>query len=137
MKKRLFHLLLFLCLSLVGLSRQTDTSGVYPLKYVACISQTGANAPTVNRLYENTLGDYTWIRYDEGVYTIIFNQTSFQKNQIWLYVTFLPDADPYSTESQIGIEWGQYQNSIRINTKGDQGFDDAYIEIRVYEPLNP
>ena len=107
------------------------------LKYVASISQTGTNAPTENRVLENTLGAHTWERYDEGCYVITFTETYFVKNQIWLYVTFLPDADPYSTESQIGIEWGPYLSSIRINTKGDQGFDDAYIEIRVYEPLNP
>jgi len=131
MKKRLLQLFLFIALSVATYSQ----NATYPLKYIACISQTGENAPTENRVYENTLGAHTWTYYDEGFYVITFTETSFAKNQIWLFCTYLPDADPNNNESLIGIEWGPYPSSIRINTKGNQGFDDAYIEIRIYAPL--
>lgn len=101
-------------------------------RYVAKISQTGTNAPTEVSVYENTLGAHEWERYDEGIYVVTFTEKEFVKSQTWLFISYLPDADPATVENTVGIEWGPYPNSIRINTVGDSGFDDAPIEIRVY-----
>lgn len=127
---------LFIGLSFISASYCTDVVDTVPyLRYIANISQTGTNPPTENRVFENTIGAHVWERYDEGIYVITFTGTSFAKNQIWLYVTYLPDADPNNLDSVIGIEWGPYLSSIRLNTKGDRGFDDACIEIRIYPPV--
>jgi hypothetical protein len=102
-------------------------------KYVALISQTGTNDPTVSIL-ENTIGDIVWTRLSSGVYQgVLFN-------------AFIDDFKTYLTINQTlqnlgGVNYITWFDGSTIqidtldntftNSDGLLGF--TTIEIRVYE----
>lgn len=108
------------------LTQSTPTHKVY----TALITQTGTNDPVVREL-ENTLGDVTWTRDDEGNY-LATSDSLFTTNKTW---TAISNKD-YSYYTEFGVS---DSSTIYLNTKlrndgtdTDGALTNTSIKIEVY-----
>jgi hypothetical protein len=113
-------------LTVTGTLNNRSVSDILPTytKYVALITQSGTNDPTVIEL-ENTIGPIVWTRVSAGIYegtlTGVFtvNKTYVMISQI--YITTMVGA--YAKTIDI----------IRVETTNDTDLLNNTLEIRVYE----
>ena len=113
-------------LTVTGTLNNRSVSDILPTytKYIALISQSGTNDPTVIEL-ENTIGSIVWTRVSAGIYegtlTGVFtvNKTYVMISQI--YITTMVGA--YAKAIDI----------IRVETTNDTDLLNNTLEIRVYE----
>lgn len=85
----------------------------------------------IDIVLNNTIGNYHWELYDNGIIVIIFDNV-IDIDKCFIYLNTLPDADPLCyTDQMAGIEIGPYPNSFRINAKINL-LSKASMEIRVY-----
>jgi hypothetical protein len=113
-------------LTVTGTLNNRSVSDILPTytKYVALITQSGTNDPTVIEL-ENTIGPIVWTRVSAGIYegtlTGVFtvNKTYVMISQ--LYITTMVGA--YAKTIDI----------IRVETTNDTDLLNNTLEIRVYE----
>ena len=97
--------------------------------YVALISQTGAAAPTVDALLQNTTGSsFTWARTGAGTYTITASSALFLANKT---VCFLNNGS--AAAETLNIRWTRTSDTvITITTSADAKLVKGSFEIRIY-----
>jgi len=101
------------------------TSGGYK-KYIAQITQTSTDAPTVD-IYENTLGFVPDWKYDsDGIYGFDWDgDFDYRKCAIYLSQNFKSDNKTWT-------EYNQTYNITLKASKGDNQIEQQTIEIRYY-----
>ena len=94
---------------------EDSNSLLFPI-YEAVISQTGTDAPSLNFLFKDDLGDITFTRQDEGMYKI---ESAGGK---------------FSSAEKSSLQWSFYDSSFRthITTSFEKDDDYAYL-IRTYD----
>lgn len=112
---------------------------VKPYKvYVALLSQTGTDDPTVI-VFENTIGDIVWTRQSTGVYRATLvgafptNKTFFFTG---LYNANTPDIQTIQYLSEDLVQLYNYYLKLVLGEVGKElldSFVNVPIEIRVYE----
>lgn len=103
--------------------------------YIALLTQSGTNAPSVTVLENTTKYEFTYAYLTPGVYNVIPSEEDLDSQKIWLNINLANDLnDVLTSTARLFV----YDNTaLRLHTfdngvASDELLGNAAIEIRVY-----